>query len=149
IKHEPIRAKRSGIFIHSRKWVRRNPALVGTAAICLLLGAASIWLFRQPEWTRQISAAKKKLLLSPEQAAEQAKLHEALNQYPEAEVEAARWHIASSAAGVKEGSYSLLATRVGLDAKILVDKLPKFGQAIERDPDASGFERACAEYLGK
>src|SRR4029077_17232514 len=44
LKHEPIRAKRSGFFTRTRKWVRRNPALVGTAAVCLLLGAASIWL---------------------------------------------------------------------------------------------------------
>ena len=50
---------------------------------------------------------------------------------------------------VEERLYPILATRVGLDAKILTDKLPKFGQAIKRDPDASGYERACAEYLGK
>ena len=26
LKHEPIRAKRSGFFTHTRKWVRRNPS---------------------------------------------------------------------------------------------------------------------------
>ena len=46
---DPREAKWS--FPHTRKWVRRNPALVGTAAVCLLLGAASIWLLRQPDWT--------------------------------------------------------------------------------------------------
>jgi serine/threonine protein kinase len=69
LKHEPIRAKRSGFFTRTRKWVRRNPALVGTAAVCLLLGAASIWLLREPDWTRQISAGTKKLVLSPDATA--------------------------------------------------------------------------------
>ena len=50
---------------------------------------------------------------------------------------------------IEQRLYSILATRVGLDAKILTDKLPKFSQAVKRDPDASGYERACAAYLGK
>ena len=149
LKHEPIRAKRSGVFTHSRKWVRRNPALVVTAAVCLLLGAASIWLFKQPDLTRQISAATKKLLLSPEQAAEQAKLHQALIQYPEKQVEVLETHLMQNPSVVEERLYLKLAADVGLDATILADKLPKFGQGVERDPDASGYERACAEYLGK
>ncbi len=149
LKHEPIQAKPSGVFTHSRKWVRRNPALVGTATVCLLLGAASIWFLRQPDWTRQISAATKKLLLSPEEAAEQAKLHDALIQYPETQIEASQSHLMQSPTWVEERLYSILATRVGLDAKILSDKLPKFSQAVERDPEASGYQRGCAEYLGK
>jgi serine/threonine protein kinase len=149
LKHEPIEAKRSGIFTHSRKWVRRNPALVGTAAVCLLLGAASIWLLKQPDWTRQISAATKKPLLSPEQAAEQAKLHQALLQYPEKQFEVGQSHFIASPTKVEKRCYVRLASNVGLDAKILTNKLPKFGQAIARDPEASGYDRACAEYLGK
>ena len=54
-----------------------------------------------------------------------------------------------SPAGIEERLYSILATGVGLDAKILTDKLPKFSQAVKRDPDASSYERACAAYLGK
>lgn len=149
LKHEPIRAKRSGIFTHTRKWVRRNPALVGTAAVCLLLGAASIWLLRQPDWTRQISAATKKLLLSPEEAAEQAKLRQALVQYPELQFEVYQSHLKQSPTDIEERLYPILATRVGLDTKILADELSKFGQALTRDPYASNDERACAEYLGK
>jgi serine/threonine protein kinase len=149
LKHEPIRAKRSGFFTHSRKWVRRNPTLVGTAAVCLLLGAASIWLLRQPDWTRQISVATKKLLLSPEQAAEQAKLRQALIQYPELQFEVSQSHLLQGPTLVEERLYPILATRVGLDVKILTDKLPKFAQAVKRDPDASDYERACAEHVGK
>jgi tetratricopeptide (TPR) repeat protein len=149
LEGRPIKTRRVLPSTHAWRWSRRNPALVGTAAACLLLGAASIWLFREPDWTRQISAATKKLLLSPQQAAEQSKLHQALIEYPEAQFEVANVHFMGSAAGVEERLYPILATGVGLDAKILTDKLPKFGQAVKRDPDASSYERACAAYLGK
>ena len=46
LKHEPIRAHRTGIFARGRKWVRRNPKLVVAGIVGLLVGAAAIWLFR-------------------------------------------------------------------------------------------------------
>src|SRR5205809_763333 len=46
LKHEPIRARRTGIFTRGRKWGRRNRKLVATGAASLLVGAAAIWLFR-------------------------------------------------------------------------------------------------------
>ncbi len=89
-------------------------------------------------------------MLSPEQAAEQAKLHQTLIQYPEAQTEVGRSHFFDSlSAGAQEALYSNLAAAVGLDPKILRDKLPKFSQAVKRDPDVSRFERACAAYLGQ
>jgi serine/threonine protein kinase/Tfp pilus assembly protein PilF len=41
LKHEPIRAKRSGFFTRARKWVRRNPS---TAALVTLSFAVAIGL---------------------------------------------------------------------------------------------------------
>jgi len=38
VKHEPIRAKRSGFFTHARKWVRRNPST--TVLVTLLIAFA-------------------------------------------------------------------------------------------------------------
>jgi hypothetical protein len=149
LEGRPIKTRRVLPSTHAWRWSRRNPALVGTAAVCLLLGAASLWLLREPDWTRQISAATKKLLLSPEQAAEQAKLHQALIQYPEAQIEVGQLHLKQTPATVQERVYSILATGVGLDEKILTDKLPKFSQTVKRDPDASSYERACAAYLGE
>src|ERR1700757_1109045 len=43
LKHEPIRAKRSGVFTHARKWVRRQPAIVTLLASLVTLGAAIGW----------------------------------------------------------------------------------------------------------
>jgi len=37
LKHEPIRARRSGFFTHARKWVRRNPGIAVMAAMLLAL----------------------------------------------------------------------------------------------------------------
>jgi serine/threonine-protein kinase len=46
LKHEPIQARRTGVFARSGKWVARNPKLVATGVAGLVLGATVIWLFR-------------------------------------------------------------------------------------------------------
>src|SRR5439155_26765119 len=39
LKHEPIRARRTGLVTHGRKWVRRNPSIAVMAAMLLVLAA--------------------------------------------------------------------------------------------------------------
>src|SRR5262245_28168259 len=54
LKHEPIRAKRSGIFTRAHKWVQRNPAIAALFASLIALAATVSWniwkseLFRPP-----------------------------------------------------------------------------------------------------
>ena len=54
LKHEPIRAHRTGVFIRGRKWVRREPAMAALIASLVALLAALGWnvwkgeLFRPP-----------------------------------------------------------------------------------------------------
>jgi TolB-like protein/Tfp pilus assembly protein PilF len=43
LKHEPIRAKRSGFVTRGRKWVHRNPALAALIAALVALAAAMGW----------------------------------------------------------------------------------------------------------
>jgi serine/threonine protein kinase/tetratricopeptide (TPR) repeat protein len=43
LKHEPIRAKRSGFLTHARKWVRRKPAIAALIASLVALAAAIGW----------------------------------------------------------------------------------------------------------
>jgi len=43
LKHEPIQAKPSGVFTHSRKWVQRNPAIAALMASLVALGAIMGW----------------------------------------------------------------------------------------------------------
>jgi TolB-like protein len=50
LKHEPIQAKRSGIFTHGRKWVRRNPSttVLVTLLVALAIGlSVTIWNRKQ------------------------------------------------------------------------------------------------------
>ena len=43
LKHEPIQAKKSGFFTHTRKWVRRQPAIAALIASLVALAAAIGW----------------------------------------------------------------------------------------------------------
>src|SRR5437667_1039213 len=56
LKHEPIRAKRSGFFTHARKWVRRKPAIAALIASLVALAAASSWIVWKSELTSRPEA---------------------------------------------------------------------------------------------
>jgi len=43
LKHEPIRAKRSGVVRHAAKWVRRKPAIAALIAALAAFAAAMSW----------------------------------------------------------------------------------------------------------
>src|SRR5262249_55189237 len=51
LKHEPVRAKPSGVFTHGRKWVRRNPSttVLVTLLLVLALGlSVTVWNRKPP-----------------------------------------------------------------------------------------------------
>jgi serine/threonine protein kinase/Tfp pilus assembly protein PilF len=52
LKHEPILARHTGIFIRSRKWVRRNPTSALLAACLIALVAAAGWIISKSELVR-------------------------------------------------------------------------------------------------
>jgi serine/threonine protein kinase/Tfp pilus assembly protein PilF len=49
LKHEPIQARRTGIFARGRKWVRRNPTSALLAASLIALAAAAGWIVWKSE----------------------------------------------------------------------------------------------------
>src|SRR5207249_3778814 len=53
LKHEPIRARRTGIFARGRKWVRRNPTIAVMAALVLILSAAVSTVVWKSEMARR------------------------------------------------------------------------------------------------
>src|SRR5256884_4060296 len=53
LKHEPIQARRSGIFSRGKKWVRRNPTSALLAASLMALAAAAGWIVWKSELIRQ------------------------------------------------------------------------------------------------
>jgi serine/threonine protein kinase/tetratricopeptide (TPR) repeat protein len=50
LKHEPIRARRTGIFSRGRKWMRRNPTSALLAASLVALAAAAGWIISTSEF---------------------------------------------------------------------------------------------------
>src|SRR5216110_2652873 len=54
LKHEPIQARRTGVFTRGRKWVRRNPARALLTASLVALAAASGWIVWKSELIRQL-----------------------------------------------------------------------------------------------
>src|SRR6266852_1562602 len=53
LKHEPIRARHTGIFTRGRKWLRRNPTSTLLAASLVALVAAAGWIVWKSEFSRQ------------------------------------------------------------------------------------------------
>src|SRR5437660_1579686 len=53
LKHEPIQARRAGVFTRGRKWVRRNPTSALLAASLVALAAAAGWIVWKSEFIRQ------------------------------------------------------------------------------------------------
>jgi serine/threonine protein kinase/tetratricopeptide (TPR) repeat protein len=52
LKHEPILARRTGIFTRGKKWVRRNPTRALLAASLVALAAAAGWIISKSEFIR-------------------------------------------------------------------------------------------------
>src|SRR4029077_7476431 len=50
LKHEPILARRTGIFTRGRKWVRRNPTSALLGASLIALAAAAAWIVWKSEF---------------------------------------------------------------------------------------------------
>jgi TolB-like protein/Tfp pilus assembly protein PilF len=53
LKHEPIRARRTGLVTRGRKWVRRNPTSALLAASLVALAVAAGWIVWKSEFIRQ------------------------------------------------------------------------------------------------
>ena len=54
LRHEPIRARRSGVFTHGRKWVRRNPTSTALVGSLIALAAVIGMMFWERESTHPV-----------------------------------------------------------------------------------------------
>ena len=52
LKYEPIQARRTGVLVRGRKWVRRNPSSALLAASLVALAAAAGWIISKSEFIR-------------------------------------------------------------------------------------------------
>src|SRR5437016_4046428 len=51
LRHEPIQARRTGIFARGKKWVQRNPTSALLAACLVVIAAAMSWIVWKSEFT--------------------------------------------------------------------------------------------------
>ena len=68
LKHEPIRARRTGIFTRGKKWVRRNPSIAIMAAMLLALAVplgVTIWKSDEIFWAAQFNPPEKSIAVLP------------------------------------------------------------------------------------
>src|SRR6184192_1599235 len=68
LKHEPIRARRTGVFTHARKWVRRNPSIAAMTATLLALAVplgVVIWKSDQLFRAFQFNPPEKSIAILP------------------------------------------------------------------------------------
>ncbi len=101
---------------------------VGVATLLLIIAALNVWMVNEQRATRLI-------------------LTKGTAQYPG--VQARQELMGRSGAAAEEGTYAELAKKLGVDEKVLREKLPGFARQLQHSPDATTFERANAAYVAK
>jgi len=129
--------------------LRRGVKQWATAvAILLLLSVGlGLWLLRgQRKTAREIGEAKEAVAAM---SVEMSKLREGIMEYPKIAARTRDPRSAEDPEIAQERVYTELGKQLGLDAKLLREKLPQFAEQLKRMPDASGFEGANAAFVAK
>jgi tetratricopeptide (TPR) repeat protein len=135
----PISPAKSSEF----RWI-----LIG--AVVLIAGALAVWLVhRQGQAAKEIVGTNKEVAAM---TAETTKMRQGIIEYPqtEAQIRGARAEknlVAEQAE--QERIYAQLGERLGIDPKVLREKLPRFADELKKAPNVSTYERANASYLTK
>jgi tetratricopeptide (TPR) repeat protein len=80
---------------------------------------------------------------------EMAKLRQGIMAYPQMEAQVRGSQTEKDPAALQERVYAELGHQLGVDPKLLREKLPRFAKDLRHAPDASNYERANAAYVGK
>ena len=110
---------------------------VGVTALLALIAGLVIWQLRS------------QALMRIEMKSEMAKLRQGIMAYPQMEAQVRGSQTETDPAALQERVYVELAKQLGVDAKLLREKLPRFAEDLKHAPDASSYERANAAYVGK
>jgi tetratricopeptide (TPR) repeat protein len=110
---------------------------VGVTALLAVIAGLVIWQLRS------------QALMKTEIKSEMAKLRQGIMAYPQMEAQVRGSQTEKDPAVLQERVYAELAKQLGVDAKLLREKLPRFAEDLKRAPDASNYERANAAYVGK
>jgi len=106
---------------------------VGVTALLALIAGLVIWQL----WSQA------------QMKSEMAKLREGIMAYPQMEAQVRGSQTEKDPGTLQERVYAELGKQLGVDAKLLREKLPRFADDLKRAPDASSYERANAAYVAK
>jgi tetratricopeptide (TPR) repeat protein len=135
--------KLRGDLVRLRRGVKQWAA--GVAILLVISVGLGIWLlYSQRETTRQVAEAQKAVVTMSQ---EMTKLREGILKYPRVEAEVRQSQTDENPAVVQQKVYDALSKEVGVDAKVLQQKLPDVAISLQRAPDATTYEKANAAYV--
>ena len=130
-------------LVRLRRGVKQWAA--GVAIMLVLSVGLGLWLlYNQRESTQRIVEAQKAVVTMSE---EMAKLREGILKYPRVEAEVRQSQTEDNPTAVQQKVYDALSKEVGVDSKVLQQKLPDVAISLQRAPDATSYEKANAAYV--
>lgn len=135
--------KLRGDLVRLRRGVKQWAA--GVAILLVISVGLGLWLlYSQRETTKRVVEAQNAVVTMSQ---EMIKLREGLVKYPRVEAEVRQSQTEDNPAALEKKVYETLSKEVGVDAKVLQQKLPDVAINIQRAPDATTYERANAAYI--
>ncbi|MEY2482495.1 MAG: hypothetical protein QOK24_1023 [Verrucomicrobiota bacterium] len=132
-------------LVRLRRGVKQWAA--GVAILLLISVGLGLWLLRSQHQTTQRVAETEHAVVAMTQ--EVTKLREGILNYPKVEAQVRQSQAEEDPASLQERVYAELGKQLGVDPKVLRDKLPQLAADLKRSPDASNYERANAAYVAK
>ena len=137
--------KLRGDLIRLRRGVKQWAA--GVAILLVISVGLGVWLlYNQRETNKRVVEAQQAMV---NMSSEMTKLREGILKYPRVEAEVRQSRPEDNPAVVQEKVYDALSKELGVDSKILQQKLPDVAISLQRAPDASTYEKANAAYVAK
>ncbi|MFZ1220684.1 MAG: tetratricopeptide repeat protein [Chthoniobacterales bacterium] len=137
--------KLRGDLVRLRRGVKQWAT--GVAVLLVLSVGLGLWLlFNQRETTKRVIETQNAIVNVSQ---EMTKLREGIMKFPRVEAEVRQAQTEDNPAAVQQKVYDALSKEVGVDAKVLQQKLPDVAISLQRAPDASAYEKANAAYVAK
>ena len=119
----------------------------GVAILLILSVGLGFWLLRgQRKTTEEIGETKQALAAMN---AEMTKLRQGIMEYPKLEARTRDPRQGEDPQVAQQRVYAELGKQLGVDPKLLREKLPQLAEQLKHAPDVSGFERANAAFVAK
>ena len=119
----------------------------GVAILLTLSVALGFWLLRGQRKTAQEIGETKQTLAAMN--VEMTKLRQGIMEYPKVEARTRDPRAGEDPQAAQQRVYAELGKQLGVDPKLLREKLPRLAEQLKRAPEVSGFERANAAFVAK